>query len=219
MKLTAILQKNIVFGVIYRHQNGKTEKFNEHLFSVIDREKKLCIFIGDINIDLLNFNKCSLTQDFVSFLGTHYILPQITQPTRITEHTATLIDNIFLNCTEHSSLSGNIVHDITDHIPSFLIINKQPCFSNKQEIYKRDYSKLNDHDLTEDVLSINWHDVIQTQENVNQIFNSFHSCISSIIDKHAPIRKLTKREMIDEAKPWITPGLRKSIKTKKQIIS
>ena len=200
--------RNIACGVIYRHPNGETEKFNEYLFSVIDRvsrEKKLCIFMGDISIDLLNFDTCSLTQDFANFLGTHYILTQIIQPTRITEHTATLIDNIFLSFTEHSSLSGNTVHDITDHLPNFLIINKQPCFSNKQKIYKRDYSKLNDHDLIEDVQSINWPDVIQTQENVNQIFNSFHSCISSIIDKHGPIRKLTKREMKDKAKPWITP--------------
>ena len=173
--------------------------------------------MGDINIDLLNFDTCSLTQDFVNFLGTQYFPPQITQPTRITEHTATLIDNIFLSCMEHSSLSGNIVHDITDYLPNFLIINKQPCFSNKQEIYKRDYPKLNDHDLIEDVQSINWHDVIQTQENVNQFFNFFRSCISSIIDKHAPIRKLTKREMKDKAKPWITPGLRKPIKTKNKL--
>ena len=90
--------KNIVCRVIYRHPNGKTEKFNEHLFSVIDRvsrEKKLSIFMGDINIDLQNFDTCSLTQDFVSFLGTHYILPQITQPTRITEYTATLIELLY----------------------------------------------------------------------------------------------------------------------------
>ena len=41
--------KNIVCGVIYRHPNGKTEKFNEHLFSVIDRvsrEKKTLYIYG-----------------------------------------------------------------------------------------------------------------------------------------------------------------------------
>ena len=47
--------KNIICGVIYRHPNGKVEKFNEHLFSVIDRiskEKKNYVFLWGISIKI-----------------------------------------------------------------------------------------------------------------------------------------------------------------------
>ena len=84
--------KNIVCGVTHRHPSSKTEKITERLFSTIDKiskENKLCIFMGNINIDLLNYDTCSITQDFVNTMGTYCILPQIMQPTRITDHTAT----------------------------------------------------------------------------------------------------------------------------------
>ena len=141
----------------------------------------------------MNAENCSLSENFINTLGSYYLLPQILQPTRITDHTATSIDNIFLSFTEHYSISGNIVHVITDHLPSFLIINKLFSAPKNLKLYKLDYSKLNEHDLLEDVLSINWHKILFHNDDINQNFNSFHSCISSVIDKHAPIRQLSKK--------------------------
>ena len=37
----------------------------------------------------------------------HYLLPHILHPTRVTDHSATVIDNIFSNNTVHESVSGN----------------------------------------------------------------------------------------------------------------
>ena len=171
------------------------------------------VLMADLNIDLLNFDTCQLTQVYVNMLSSYFILSQFIQPTRITHHTATIIDNIFISCTDQSKISGKVVHDITDHLPNFFILNKLSTFTSKQEIYKRDYSRLNESDLLQDLQSINWHDIFQPEDNLNLLFSSFHSHISNIIDKHAPIRKLTKNEMKYRSKPWITPGLKKSIKT------
>ena len=172
---------------------------------------------GDFNIDLLNFDTCALTQDFVNMLSSYLILPQILQPTRITDHTATLIDNIFISCSEHAVISGNIVHDITDHFPNFLILNKLSFSFSKQEMHKRDYSRLDESDLLRDVQSVNWHHIFQPEDNFNNVFSSFHSHISSIIDKHAPVRKMSKTEIKTRRRPWITPGLKKSITTKNKL--
>ena len=35
-------------------------------------------------------------------------------------------------------------------------------------------------------------------------FNSFYSTIEKIIDKHLPLRKITKKEHKNKSKPWIT---------------
>ena len=43
-------------------------------------------------------------------------------PTRITEKTATLIDNIFVNGQTQKYNSGNITTSISDHLPRFIII-------------------------------------------------------------------------------------------------
>jgi hypothetical protein len=51
------------------------------------------------------------------------LLHLITRPTRITEHTVTLIDNIFTNDLEQIEFSKNglIFTDISDHLPIFHI--------------------------------------------------------------------------------------------------
>ena len=43
----------------------------------------------------------------------------ITQPTRITSNSATLIDNIFTNNLDTYSFSGLLFTDISDHLPIF----------------------------------------------------------------------------------------------------
>ena len=60
--------------------------------------------------------------DFINTLGTLFFQPYILQPTRITDHYATLIDNIFFNSIDQHTIAGNLVYDITDHLSNFLII-------------------------------------------------------------------------------------------------
>ena len=72
--------------------------------------------MGDFNLDLLQVQSHKDPDDIFSFFQ-----PLILQPTRITDHSATLIDNIFFNSLEHFTISGNIVYDLTDHLPNFLI--------------------------------------------------------------------------------------------------
>jgi hypothetical protein len=82
--------------------------------------------------------------------------PQIIQPTRITDHTATLIDNIFLNSIEYDTMSGNLLTDITDHLPNFIIINRIGTFKKENISYKRNYTKINQERIVNEVKSIKW---------------------------------------------------------------
>ena len=60
------------------------------------------------------------------------LLPYIHQPTRVTEHSGTVIDNIFSYITDHETLSGNITSLIADHFPQFLLIKKCHFFMKRQ---------------------------------------------------------------------------------------
>ena len=140
-------QRNMICGVIYRHPNGNIQNFMDYLNSTIDkihRENKFCItcILGDFNLDLLKLDSHPDTENFLNTLGSFSFQPYILQPTRITDHSETLIDNIFFNSLEHLTLSGNIVYDLTDHLPNFLIVKKYSSLPNNLKIYKRDYSNL-----------------------------------------------------------------------------
>ena len=86
-------------------------------------------------------------------------LPHILQPTRITDHTATLIDNIFFNSNEFFSISGSLVCDLTDHLPNFLFLNTLSWTTNSGIRYTRDYSNLVQEDLLLDVKAIEWDNI------------------------------------------------------------
>ena len=46
------------------------------------------------------------------------MIPTITKPTRVTKHTATIIDNVITNCVINSDIKSAIVKtDLSDHFP------------------------------------------------------------------------------------------------------
>jgi len=88
----------MICGIIYRHPDSNVEAFQEYLNSTIEwihRENKYCMIMGDFNLDLLKFEHHPATDHFMHTLGTSFFHPHILQPTRITDHSAILIDNIF----------------------------------------------------------------------------------------------------------------------------
>jgi hypothetical protein len=179
--------------------------------------KKTCIILGDSNLDLLKFETHQNTDEFLNSLGSNSFQPLISQPTRVTDHSATLIDNIFFNSLEYSVISGNIVYDLTDHLPNFLIINKYEALSANISKTTRDFSKLNKPDLMNELNSINWPDVFATDLDPSQVFKIFYDIISQIIDRHIPERPMTRKEKKFESKPWITHGLKVSIQLKNKL--
>ena len=49
------------------------------------------------------------------------------------------------------------------------------------------------------------------------MFQSFYSVVSNIIDRHIPVKQLSRRELKLKSKPWITLGIKKSIQIKKNL--
>ena len=80
--------------------------------------------MGDFNLDLFHYDSHHFTQEFLDSLFSHMLIPLITKPTRVTSHSATLIDNIFTNCFQQNTLNGLIPNDISDHFPVFAYFKK-----------------------------------------------------------------------------------------------
>ena len=83
------------------------------------------IFIsGDFNINLLDYESHSDTNIFLNSMIPKCLLPYILYPTRVTDHSATVINNIFSNNFEYETVSGNIITQIADHFPQFMHLGK-----------------------------------------------------------------------------------------------
>ena len=73
--------------------------------------------MGDFNVNLLNCESHPEFDDFLLMLNSYFLLPCISQPTGITERSATLIDNMFSNAYAMNSTSSNLASKISDHLP------------------------------------------------------------------------------------------------------
>ena len=87
--------KSMVIGVIYRPPSENTLEFIEtvnEIISGVTKGNKHCYITCDFNLDLLKHESHSITAQFIESLFAFGFLPMITKPTRITAHSATLID-------------------------------------------------------------------------------------------------------------------------------
>jgi hypothetical protein len=117
-------------------------KLNE-ILSEVDKTKNITYLMGDFNIDLLKTDNCDYSNRFCEQLFTSSFFPLINRPTIITQHTATLIDNIFTNDLEQieSGINGLIFSDISDHLPIFHI-SSLSTNKNKSKTVKTRYKRL-----------------------------------------------------------------------------
>ena len=56
-----------------------------------------------------------------------------------------------------------------------------------------------------------------TKDNFNENFEKFTNIVSSTIDKHAPLTKLSRRQLKLYSKLWLTKGIINSIKNKRKM--
>ena len=79
---------NIIIGCICKHPNMNINEFNEdylnELLDKFSKENKTIFLLGDFNINLLNYDVHPPTNEFLGSLSSHYFLPHILQPSRVT---------------------------------------------------------------------------------------------------------------------------------------
>ena len=105
------------------------------LLEDISKEQKSVFLLESFNVNLLLiYVNLSETNRFLDSLASNSFIPLILQPTRITSHSNTLIDNIFSNVIDPDIISGNLTATISDHLPQFAIIPSM--FGKNQKFMK-----------------------------------------------------------------------------------
>ena len=75
-------------------------------------------------------------------------------------------------------------------------------------------------ELNKDLAEMNWETILKIdKEDPNFSYGVFEREINKIIDKHMPMKKLTKKEIKQQNKPWITKGIRISMKRRERLFN
>ena len=123
----------------------------------------------------------------------------------------TLIYKNFFNSFEFTTLSGTITRSISDHLIQFVILEDfiTPKLLPKTNLYKRNFDNFDNNKLKEHLRKIDWiNEIWKNGNDINEIFETFYKTLNEIVDRHAPLAKVTKKERTLQSKPWINKEIK-----------
>ena len=214
---------DLIVGVIYRPPGTSVTLFNDEfnvLLAEITNSKKDIILAGDFNIDLLKAEDHEPTKMFYNYLTSYQILPTILKPTRITDLTSSLIDNIFTNKWNKVNISSIIVTDISDHLPIMVRLNLNMPKCNKMETLNQRKTGKQEMEYFQSLLNeINWTEITAAcaNEDANMAYNKFIVNYKNAYNKAFPLYSPTKSRKRQNNQPWMTSGLLNSCKKKNKL--
>ena len=189
---------NYTFAVIYRHPRNSLPTFIEKLDETMNfrnqKGNKVYIF-GDINLDLNPQQTSSSISDYLQTLDSNGCTCLITDPTRVTLNSKTIIDHLLTNDCESKVTPGVISYKISDHFPIFCTAsNSEFTKSSNPEIDSYTFRNIKTvdgilfrKDLEQSLtpLLFDLQHSLTTITSLNENFNKLVMTITNVTEKHA----------------------------------
>ena len=208
----------IIVGTIYRPPSGNCDTFFnqlEYIFSCLPIYDE-CLIVGDFNINLMNSDS-NVTKEFLSIMNSSSFIPVITKPTRLTENSSTLIDNLFLTKPD-MIFAGNLISSLSDHLPNFMIHRDLiPVATQNNSSFSYSYGLVNDVTLSHFYVRVSEHNFssMYNSDNIDAAVQNLGNVLLNYFNTCCPIKTRTlsyKRKM----KPWITNDIVGFIRTRQK---
>ena len=215
---------SFLIGSVYRPPNTDINLFNSDLLSILNvieqAKNTLTIIAGDFNLNFLNSHSHAPTNDFLTNMMSYNFIPTISNPTRISDNSSTLIDNIFVNCIKKDYSTAIVYNDISDHLPVALHLT-----NNVSKILKPDHSVKRFFDaksianFNAELANTNW-DCVDDQillAGPCDAYTSFLGIYQEVFDKHFPVKTTKLSNRMTPRHGWMTKGLTKSCVRKSKL--
>ena len=214
------IKKSIVIGNVYRSPSSKHTKFIDLLETKLrwlDRHSnKHILLLGDFNVDHIKHDFDINSQNLIDTTTQHGFLQIISRPTRITDHSATLIDHIYTNKINNVISSNVLTLDLSDHLATFATISLDTEFDSRQRrVFKRNehyeyrkFNEANDAKFSELIATENWEEIsddLDAQTQYDKLFDTYSKHYNSAYPLNSK-RNRRKNERLN-SKVWILPWL------------
>lgn len=126
---------------------------------------------------------------------------------------ATCIDLIFTNAADLCSKAISMPVGFSDH--NLVSVNRKTKVpkSGQKMIVKRIFKHFNENEYCEEVRNVDWSKIL-VEDDPDRALEAFTSSIMPIMDKHAPLRRITVRTI---AAPWVDLELKEHIKLRNEL--
>jgi hypothetical protein len=207
--------KGILVCVCYRPPNDGVflQKFDDSL-AKIEPGSEFYI-LGDLNIDTKQ-EKSSLLSNYVNLLNMYGCSQLITEATRVTPGSATILDHIITNVSDKIKDSGVINSGFSDHLMTFCSRGKVAGFPSEAIIKKvRSFKNYSVARLNDELKKINW-DAVLSSTDVNFCLSEFNRLFKLAVDSVAPVRDVKVKQ---KTEPWMSAQILSGIKERDRLLS
>jgi hypothetical protein len=198
---------------IYRSPTGNFDFFVTKLDIILRQVYTVTtefIICGDINIDYLADS--DRKHRLEALLRTYNLTSVVNFPTRTQNHSATAINNIFIDTSKMGDYSiCPIINGLSDHDAQSISIHS---FNLRPPPKK---CRINEYTLNDFLIKLsyeNWNTVFST-DDVNKMFNSFLDTYLKIVNSSFPLKRVYNTRK--NTKNWITLGILTSCKRKREL--
>ena len=204
--------KSFLVGHMYRPPNSGiiwNEHFEECIENVLKEEKELYL-LGDINRDLLNTKIKKSWSEYMEPFGLNQLVSEATRVTSISE---TLIDHIYSNCPENVTSINVPKIGLSDHFPIFFTrkMHVKPSKGKHYSISYRSFKNFDESKFLNDLEDIPW-DIIRIFDDTNDILTAWSDLFLQVVDANVPIKQ--HRVKRKNQPQWITPDILDGMKTR-----
>ena len=217
--------QELIIGVIYKHDfNENFDNFCEKLCDILlslNEKKKKYYLVGDFNINLMKYSVATKVTNYMNAISSTGCNIFIDKPTRVTSDSASCLDHVYSNLPTENLDNHILLSDATDHFATLTKIfgisrkvEKEDVFIRKSNLNDFEWESLNaelDQSLQKNI-------PFQHLLNSQNLASSIISTYQSVLDKFMPLKKLSKKEKEKYNKPWITSGIKVSIKRKYELL-
>ena len=207
---------------MYRPPNSNIQTFLASYNSIlcaIKKKQPTNIIIGlDHNLDFLKSDTHEPTNDFIQNNLDFGLIPYVTRPTRITQSTATLIDNIFVSqnlCGKY--VSNILINDASDHLPVVCSLSNLKTMKKEPiKLTSRDTRKKNMQALKRQLENQDWFADLKYQ-SVSEDMHRVYQTLIDKIDYCIPIKEHCINGNKIRKEPWLTASIKISIDKNKKL--
>jgi hypothetical protein len=188
------------------------ELFSQQLNDLISLNKTMYL-LGDLNLDVLHYNKCAQVTSYVDLLFSFGLLQTVTKPTRYTGKSATIIDHVITNFQSNIYDTVILTSQLSDHFP-IVHFKKGPSKIISPKFTEfRNFSQNNLDSFRIMLHGTAWDHVLEC-DDAQISFNRFHDTFFNLYELFFPIKRVKFNRNNHKLEQWITNGLLISRKTK-----
>lgn len=218
IKIYPKFRKPFICISIYKPPNIPFSQFSEPFEALLFHLNQLetpYFILGDFNVNLLDKASCD-TNNLCNMTKQYSLAQHISNPTRITQNSCTLIDHLYSSLNVSISQSGNFTLTQSDHDAIFLVFGKKPIYKNKQGklIKGRNFKNVDWETLSNELNKLDWQDKC-TDIPPAQLLTTFETVLFPILNEIAPF---SSKRIKNNNNHWVTSDLLKHINSRNRLL-